>query len=172
MAFEAKKSMPPPVKRTPKPKAPKAPSPLQETREEAVNGVLQTAAFACVLTGQHADAGALSLHGPKISHELAVVAEDSEPLGNALDYLNKVGPYTTLILAIMPLAFQIAVNHGIGNASAMAGVGVVPPETLKAQIQTEMAQQQAQAIKAQQAADDELRQTMQEWDRVKESATA
>lgn len=118
------------------------------------------------------------MHGPRIAHELAVVAEDSEPLANALDYLNKVGPYTGLVLAIMPLAFQIAVNHGVGNATAMASVGVVSPEALAAQVQTQMAAQQAQVMREKREADDELRAAMADlddnpiWKDVKESATA
>lgn len=181
MPFSPKAPTPPPVKRAPKPKAPKPPSPRLQEREDSVNGVLQTASFMCVLTGQYADSGALGLHGPRVAHELAVVAEDSEPIGNALDYLNKVGPYTSLILAVMPLVFQIAVNHGMGNAQAMAGVGVQPPEQLAMQVQTQMAAQAAEQIRAKREADEELRQAMAElnnsdtpvWDSVKkESANA
>jgi len=148
---------PPPVKRAPRPVAPKAASPKLAEREAAVNGVFQLAGFGCILVGQHADAGAIGMHGPRISLELARIAEDNEGVANVLDYLNKTGPYAGLILAVLPFTLQILANHGMLNAASLGAAGVVHPDVLRAQSEAELAKQQADAIRAQEAAEAELR---------------
>jgi hypothetical protein len=56
----------------------------------------------------------------------------------------------------MPLALQIAANHGIVKAELVAGGGVVPPQALESQVRADMARQAAAALRAQQEAESEL----------------
>jgi hypothetical protein len=125
-------------------------------REEAANGLFQLAGFGCVVARQYADAGAINMHGAKIAHELAVLSEQSEPIAKGLDYIMEAGPYAGLIVAVMPLALQIMANHGLIKAELVAGGGVVPPQALESQVKAEMAKQASEALRAQEAAEEEL----------------
>ena len=125
-------------------------------REESLNGIMQLATFGLVVTKQYADAGAVGKHGPALAHETAVLAESNERIAKGIDYLEQVGPYAGLITAAMPLVLQILANHSVLNAEALAGAGVVHPDTLAAQVQADMARQAAQALREQMAAQDEL----------------
>jgi hypothetical protein len=125
-------------------------------REEAANGIFQLAGFGCVVTHQYADAGAISMHGPTISRELAQTAETSEPIAKALDYIMDAGPYAGLIVAVMPLVLQLMANHGVIKAELVSGGGVVPPKALESQVKADMAKQAAEALRAQEAAEEEM----------------
>jgi hypothetical protein len=125
-------------------------------REEAANGILQLAGFACVVTRQYADAGAINMHGANIAREAALLAEQNEGIARGLDYIMEAGPYAGLIVAAMPLALQIMANHGLIRAELVAGGGVVPPAALEAQVRADMARQASEALRAQQAAEEEL----------------
>lgn len=171
MVFSKSPTPPPPVKRAAKPKPPAEPSAKQKERETAVNGILQTASLACVMTGNVADSGALSMHGPKVAHELARVAEDNEPIGNALDYLNKVGPYTGLIVAMMPLVLQLAVNHGMGNAGMLGNMGVVAPAVLESKVKADMMRMAAEQAREQREAEAQIAADLAELQAQMESAS-
>lgn len=159
---------PPPLKKSPastsarKPAA--KPSKIDE-RTEAVNGLFQLGGGVALMFGQWADAGACSTHGPNISRELASVAEKNERIGNLVDYLTAVGPYAGLLTAVLPFALQLLVNHGRMPAHpALSQIGVMPSETLanKAQaevleLQAKMAQEMADAQRAQQEANERLK---------------
>jgi hypothetical protein len=56
----------------------------------------------------------------------------------------------------MPLAIQIAANHGLVKAELVSGAGVVPPQALESQVKADMARQAAQALRMQQEAEQEL----------------
>lgn len=128
----------------------------RDARAQAVRGVFELVTIPLTLTGNYADVGAVKIHSPGIATELANVAENQETLAKAIDSLNYVGPYAALVAAIMPLAFQIAVNHNRLPASAAASAGVVPKESLEAQVKASMARQQAEAMQAQHEAEAEL----------------
>lgn len=125
-------------------------------REEAANGVFQLLGFGCIVTRQYADAGAINLHGAPIAHELALLADKNESIGKGLDYIMDAGPYAGVIVAAMPLVLQVMANHGLIRADLVAGGGVVPPEALASQVRADMARQAAEALRAQQAAEQEL----------------
>ena len=147
------------VKTAPKPpplRKPPPPPPKTDAREEAVNGIFQLVQFGAIIFGQYADAGAIGLHGPAISHETATLANQKPGVGKAIDTLLEVGPYAALITAVMPLTLQVLVNHKVLKAESLVGANVVTPEALAADVKTSLAKQQSDAMKRQAAAEMEL----------------
>jgi len=105
-----------------------------------------------VATKQLADAAAIGMHWPKLAHEIAVLAETQEAVANVIDPLMKVGPFAGLIAAAIPLAMQLAVNHGRMKPGQM---GTVPAVSLQSQMETAMAQAELQALRMQQEAEEQ-----------------
>lgn len=163
MALKAPDRPPAPAARRPNP-AKTVPSQTAEqrvaAREEAAQGVVQILAFGCMMKGWMADAGALTIHGPKICHEAALVAESNEAIGKGMDFLGTVGPYGALLSAALPLALQLVVNRGMLPASQVASMGVVEPGTLEAQMRTMLLQQKIEAQKQQAAQERALQQML------------
>lgn len=144
---------PPPVVRNVtaagKPKATKE-SQSTKDRTEALVGLGQLAQVPLLATKQYADAGAVSLYWPNVAKEIAVLADTNEQIAKLIDPLIQVGPYTALIAAALPFVMQIAVNHKLVQAGAM---GTVPGESLAAQIETAMVQQELEALRTQRDAE-------------------
>lgn len=137
------------------------PSPKQtgttKRRTDGINGIWQLAGFGCMLTGQLADAGAISKFGSGITDELVKLGENDEKIGNILDQLGNMGPYGALITAVTPLAIQVLINHNRMKAlPAMAQLGVTPRATLEAEVRTAMATQEAEAMRLQREAEERL----------------
>lgn len=130
---------------------------IGELRQEAVDGIFQIVGLGCIITGQYADAGAISMHGPPIAQEVASLAEKNEQIAKGVDALLQVGPYAGLVAAVMPLVLQLMVNHNVVPAEKLANANVVKPEVLEAQVKTHMARQAMEAMQAQKAAEEELR---------------
>lgn len=140
---------------------------IPERREYAVNGLFQLGSLGCVLLGQHADAGAISIHGPNIAHEVSDLASQNDQIANAVDKLLTVGPYAGLVGAVLPFFMQIAVNHGIIKADKLpAESDIVAPEVLEAQVKTALARQQMEAMQRQREAERELAEMRAEWERI------
>lgn len=165
MPFEGIKAGPPPrregsqVRSGPAPE--KRASAKQKAREEAANGVGQIIAFGCMVMGQLADAGAVGMHWPNMAHEAAAIAETDPKMAKGLDYLLEVGPYGNFIVICLPFVGQLLANHKIVKPESLAGMGVVHPEALEADVKAQMARQAMAALQAQRAAEEELR-AMQE----------
>jgi hypothetical protein len=97
--------------------------------------------FLC-MKGAYADAGAIAQHGPGLARETALLAESNPRIASVVDYLTEAGPYMGIIVVALPLALQLAANHGRIDASKMPpGSGVLPPEILEAKVKAEMAKQ-------------------------------
>lgn len=130
-------------------KKPAAPSPtkVREEREEALNGIFQMFSFGLTMANQWADAGALAIHGPNVSRETVKLGEKYEWIGNGIDALAHVGPFTAILGAVMPLALQIAANHKRIPAEKVAALGVKDPAILESEMRME-AQRQAYAYRA------------------------
>jgi hypothetical protein len=137
-------------------------------REEAVAQLGMFAQVPLIATKQLADAATIGIHWPKVSHELAVLAETQEPIANIIDPLMKVGPYAALIATLLPMAMQIAVNHGRLKPGSM---GTVPAVSLSSQIETEMAKQEIAALRLQQEAEAGARQARFEMEQAKAALT-
>jgi hypothetical protein len=108
------------------------------TRAQAVNSVFQITALGLTARGMYADAGAISIHGPKISGELAALAETNSGVASFVDYLTSAGPYTGLFLAVMPLVFQIAANHGRVDATKVSLPGIMEPAELEKKVRKDI----------------------------------
>lgn len=85
---------------------------------EAVTGLLQVPAMALTMIGTStkkpeylADAFMISHHSPGIASAISDIANDRPEVAAVLDKVLKVGPYSALLTALMPLAIQIAANH-------------------------------------------------------------
>jgi hypothetical protein len=134
---------PPPAKKISAPRKPvENPDKIQQDREDALNGMWTAASAFCMMGNQWADAGAISSHGPNISKEAATLSMKYEKVGNALDALANVSPFANLIGAVLPMVMQIAANHKMVPANALAGIGVKDPGVLESQMRVE-AQRQA-----------------------------
>jgi hypothetical protein len=136
---------------------------IKEDRRDAVDGIFQLAGLGCIITGQYADAGAITMHSPPISEEVAELAEKNQKIAGALDTLLEVGPYAGLIAAVMPLVLQILVNHKIFPADKMAGANIVKPEVLESQVKTQMARKAMEALQMQKDAEEELAKMQAEY---------
>ena len=143
------------VKTTPRRNSPRtktaAPTPVVETRsiqEQRVEGVQalgQMAQLGLVMAGQMADAGAVGRYWPSVSSEVVKLAETNTVAAQGVDLLLKVGPYTGLAMALMPLVAQIAANHRLVKAAGLTGLGVVAPEVLEAQMRADVMRAQMEA---------------------------
>jgi hypothetical protein len=116
-----------------------------EARTAGLLGLGQIAGAVCVMRGLYADAGAIGMHWPNVARETASLAAQNETIGKAIDYLNSAGPYAGILTAAMPLALQLLANHDRIDASKIAGMGVMSPETLGLRIESEIALKEAQA---------------------------
>jgi hypothetical protein len=133
------------------------PADLRVKRRAAdVNGLFQMAAAACIMKGAYADAGAINMHAPKISEELAKLADQNEQVSKLLDYLTAAGPYSGIIVAVLPLALQLAANHERINPDAAAGLGgVLTKADLEAHVKAEIEKQRTTMLQEIKAAQDE-----------------
>ena len=125
---------------------------LTAEREEAVAQLGMFAQVPLMATKQLADAAALGLYWPKISHEVAKLAETQESIAQVIDPLIRVGPYAGLIAAFIPLLAQLAVNHGRVKPGL---AGTVPAIALQSQMETEIAKTELQALRVQQEAEEQ-----------------
>ena len=140
----------PSIKQTPNKSSTSKPSTggnaTHKARAEAVMSLGQLGQVPLIALKQYADAGAISLHWPKISEEIATLAETQPAIANLIDPLLQVGPYAALVTAVLPFILQIGVNHNRIQPGAM---GTVPGSSLSAQIETAIAQAEAEALKLQ-----------------------
>jgi len=105
-----------------------------ELRQEALNGVLQVGQLACLTFGQFSDAGAIGMHGPKLTSEVVALAENNSKVASKVDLLIEIGPYAGIVAAAIPFLAQLFVNHGMIKAEVFANAGVVPPDQLEAEM--------------------------------------
>ena len=139
------------------PPAPKARKPVAVTasprlsrrdlREAAVNEVGGAFSLIAVMKGWYADAGAVATHGPKFSHELALVADSNEQIASVLDYLTQTGPWVGVIKAGLPLILQLSANHGRIDATKLPpDSGIVEPKILEERVRAEMRNASARVL--------------------------
>lgn len=161
-------SAPPPAKRTPTATEKKTVARAND-RADALKGFGQLFQLPLLITGQHADAGALAMHWPNIATEIANLAETQPAIAKLVDPLMQAGPYAGLIAAVLPLVVQIGVNHGKVQAGAM---GTVPAASLDAQVKAGLAKAELAALRAQQEAEKEARAIKAEIESARSEAMA
>lgn len=132
---------------------------LTKDRAEALTSLGQFAQVPLIATKQFADAGAVSLYWPGVATEVAKLAESQPAIAKLIDPLMQVGPYSALIMAVLPFVLQIGVNHGMVSAGAM---GTVPKTSLSAQVEASLAKQELEALTIQRDAERESAAVRQE----------
>lgn len=126
---------------------------IGDQRQQAMMGLFQGGQAILLITKQFADAVTVGAHAENISREVSALASTDEKVAKAVDSLLVVGPYTALVMAVLPLALQIGVNHGLLPAGRVPGT--TDPEVLKAQMTAELSQQAADAMQAARLAQEE-----------------
>jgi hypothetical protein len=132
-------------------------------RIEGVQGIWQLMQLPLIMTGNLADAAAITEHSPKITPEVVNVCEDNEKLTDKLDKAIALGPYAALVGVVIPFAMQIMTNHGIMRPEMGAGYGVVSPEALAAKQKAAMLRQASEALAMQRDAEEEMNRLSGEW---------
>ena len=108
-------------------------------RKAGVDGVLQlTAGVLVAFPATRADAAAVGMHAEPLSAAVVATAEQDDRFARALDKLLTTGPYAALVMAVVPLAVQIAANHRLVPAGFM---GTEDPAELRAQVDKSLAGQ-------------------------------
>lgn len=145
---------PPPIKRGPgrppgstnkvnapvKINDPKIPQYQESLKALAGIGVMVTG-----FLGQSADSMAIAEYTtPENINALATNATRNAYFGKVLDgFTGAGGPILETLILVMPLALQIAANHGLVKANP--AMGIMPPEVMKARAEAQARQAQAQA---------------------------
>lgn len=108
----------------------------EEGYRRGVLGLIQIPAFALGVAARvrpvfGLDATALTLHAPGVAAAVAQTAMDDERIAQLLDRVLAVGPYGALLGALVPLALQVACNHGAMSPQPELGV-LAPADLLRA----------------------------------------
>ena len=138
-----------PASRTPRKPVQATPirSSRAEARKEALDGIGRIASLVAVMKGWYADAGAIAQHGPGFTRGIADMAESNDKLASWLDYLTESGPYMEIFAAGLPLALQLAANHGkIDPTKLPPESGIVEPKILEERVKAEMALASARVL--------------------------
>lgn len=135
----------------------------QKLREQSLGEVFLMGAGVLTMFGQWADAGTLRKFGPPLAHETVALANTYPKIIPILDWLAQATPVASIAGVLMPVVLQFMANHGKIDANRVATVGVVPPEMLAAEMQAEIMSLQAEAIRKQRMAHDDLMRAHQEF---------
>ena len=157
----------PPAKTRAVKAAPAVTPAVTEARAATLIDLASIPVAVCIATGNLADAGTIEIYWPRLSQEIAKLAEKQEEIGRLIDPLMKIGPYTGLLAVALPMAMQFAVNHGKGSVGAM---GTVSPDLLSAQIELRIAKAEAEALRAQADAEREARETRAEIEKARQDS--
>ncbi len=126
---------------------------IGDQREQAMLGLFQGGQAVCLFTKQYADAAAIGAHAQPISHEVSALAATDEKVAAAVDKLLVVGPYTALAMAVIPLAMQLAVNHGLLPSGKVPGT--TDPRVLSQRVEADLAQAAADQLQEARLAQEE-----------------
>lgn len=86
---------------------------------DGIMGMFQIAGVGLMMAGGDknkaftADSAAIATYGPDVAKSLDLLAQERPEIAAVLDKLLAVGPYGLVIGAVVPLAMQIAANHGV-----------------------------------------------------------
>jgi hypothetical protein len=117
---------------------------MADARYQGINSLFQITAIGLLARKQYADAGAIRNHGPGISREIVILADSDDRVATFVDYLTTAGPYTGLMMAVLPLVLQIAANHGRIDADKTMMPGIVPPAELEREVKQSITDKNAE----------------------------
>jgi hypothetical protein len=119
-------------------KTPETPQDISERRTEGGEALVNVLAAICLGVSVRggiawkADAVTLNVSAKPLAQAATAVAEQDARFAAMLDKITASGPYAALAAAGIPVAAQLARNHGV---TAMAALNAVPPEQLIAQLE-------------------------------------
>jgi hypothetical protein len=122
--------------------APKLSAKAQE-RQQSLYGLIQLGHLGLMMMRQKADAKAVQLLAPAIADEAIVIAETNTQWGEAIDKLNKIGPYGAIVMPVLALTLQVAVNHDVLPGDGLSALGVVSRDALEAEVRKDEAEAKA-----------------------------
>lgn len=126
---------------------------IGDQRQQAMMGLFQGGQAILLFAKQYADAVAVGQHAEPISREVSVLASTDDRVAKAVDSLLVVGPYTALVMAVLPLALQLGVNHGLLPPGKVPGT--TDPRVLSTQMESELKQAAADQLQAARLASEE-----------------
>jgi hypothetical protein len=155
----------PPVKaaRAAKPKVIAASADVTAARVAAISQLSVLPTMACMATGQLADAATIQMYWPRMSAEIARLANTQAQIAAAADRLMIVSPYAGLLAVAAPMILQFAVNH---KRVPVGAGGTQSPDSLAAQLKAEIARAEIDSLKAQMDAERESRELAAEYERM------
>jgi len=160
----------PPVKNAKAaPKTTTAPAPSTDERAKALSELLAIPTAVLVTRRMFADAGTVQAFGPRLMTEIAKIAASQPRVAAVVDPLTKIGPFSELLSVAVIMGLQFGVNHGQVPAGVM---GTVPPSMLAAQIETEIARAEVNALRMQLEAEREVREIKAEIDEARNEVMA
>jgi hypothetical protein len=127
----------PKVKRAARP-AQSSRADLTAAREKGLTGIGQIGVVVCVAKGWYADAATVKDHAPNLARETAKLAEEYDEVGNVLDAIIGVGPFTAILAAGLPFVLQLLANHGRIDAEKAGIAGIEDPQDLEARMIAEV----------------------------------
>jgi hypothetical protein len=117
------------------------------------------------------DAAALQIHAENTGMAVAQAASQNSLVASLVDRLEMLNGVGAVAVSALPLVYQIMANHAPSEAREnmppeLMQLGVLPPnmllEKLKSQNEAKMARMQAEILREQKAAQDELRDLQEE----------
>lgn len=111
--------------------------PAEPDYRGGINGILQMAAAPLLIAGTRSDAAlanayAVTQYGPGIADALHDLAVQRPEVAAVLDRVLAAGPYGALLAAALPLAVQVATNHGLLPAQVATAMGAAPVDQVAA----------------------------------------
>jgi hypothetical protein len=88
------------------------PEPPPKSRRERMQDLFNMISVPTLMV-QPADGAALIEHAPSVSKATAELAASDERFAKIIDRFLQTGPYGAFVMAVAPLLFQLAANHGL-----------------------------------------------------------
>lgn len=105
-----------------------------------ITGILQLVAAPLMVAGVKSpacalDAATITLYADPLADACQQTAEQQPQFAAVLDRVLQVGPYGALLGAVLPMAVQIAANHGLLPEPAARAMGALSAEELMSEFQ-------------------------------------
>ena len=161
----------PPVKaaRAAKPKVIAASADVTAARIAAISQLSVLPTMACMATGQLADAATVQMYWPRMSQEIAKLANTQPQVAAICDRLTIIGPYAGILAVAAPMILQFAVNH---KRVPVGTGGTQSPDSLTAQLKAEIARAEVDSLREQMEAERESRELAVEYEKIQEAQNA
>lgn len=141
-------------------------APTKRDYGPGIRGLVQVVCLPLAFTVP-ADAWAIDAATPGIAEALNDLAAERPEVAAMLDRLLQAGPYGALIGAVVPLAVQLAHNHGLLPAEMATKMGGAPKAAILAGLRGQAEAMQAQAARDAAIDEEEDRLGAEYWAKVR-----